>query len=157
MRRSFLIAALAAVAASSAGAQQQTVAGWKVGPIGGGCAMVRPQDKEGGPAVMVQMSEKKESRVVFILPGSKIEPGFTYTGLVGWDDMMFPVHFPAAGDAAAPGLLMEAPDDRLVSAVARNDEVRIAALLMTDALVFPLTGAKEAAAALRTCLGTPKK
>ncbi|WP_423142140.1 hypothetical protein ACOYW6_01890 [Parablastomonas sp. CN1-191] len=150
------IAALAA-AATPASAQQQAVAGWKVGPIGGGCAMLRPLGAESGPAVMIQLSDKQESRVIFVLPGAKVEAGYAYTAIVGWDDKIYPVHMVAAGDPASPGLLLEAPDDRLLKAAANTDTLAVMALGVTETIAFPLTGAKEAAAALRACVATPRK
>lgn len=156
MRNRLLLAIACSLLSSSAWAQAQPE--WQVGPTEGGCAMLRIVDKEGGPAVMVNLSAKGDSQLVLYVPGSGVEAGFIYTGIIDWDDRAFPVHFLSGGEPQMPRILLEAPNDTLVNAVSRNEELYIGIPGVIESMTFPLTGAKSASASLRQCVrdNTPK-
>jgi hypothetical protein len=116
MMKSLVPLALAcSVLASPAAAQEQP--GWQVGPVEGGCSMLRIVEKEGGPAVMVNLSSSGESQLVFYVPGSGVEPGYLYTGVFESNDKAFPVHFLSGGEPGMPGVVLQASDDALLDAV----------------------------------------
>jgi hypothetical protein len=144
------VALACATFASAAFAQTQPQ--WQVAPTDGGCAMLRIVDKDGGPAVMVNLSAKGESQLVLYVPGSGVEAGFIYTGIIDWDDKAFPVHFLSGGEPQMPALLLEAPNDALVNAVSRNEELYIGIPGAIESMTFPLTGAKAASDSLRQCV-----
>ena len=144
------LALACAIFASPAAAQTQPE--WQIGPMEGGCSMLRLVDKDGGPAVMVNLSAKGESQLILYLPGSGVEAGYIYTGVIQWDDKTFPVQFLSGGEPQMPGVALEAPDDTLVRAVSRNEELYIGIPGITDSMTFPLTGAKAASDSLRQCV-----
>lgn len=158
MTRTLLVACAATLCASAAIAQPtgKPEDQWQVSPNEGGCAILRTVSGEGSAAIMVSLNYNDASQVVFFAPGSKIEPGMFYTGMIMWDDKLFPAHFLSGGSPEVPGVALEANDARLVDAIARNEQVSVALPAVTPAMEFPLPGAKEAIANLRKCVAETK-
>jgi len=147
------LAALIAATLASNAVSQDRVAGWQLGKDGDSCAMLRLAGAEGGPAVRLDLAADGKSALTFFVPGSGIAPDYFYAGALAWDDKIWPLHLVSAGAPEMPALLVQAPDDRLVAAVERNDDIAVQVFGVTEPMTFPLTGAKEAIVALRACRG----
>lgn len=150
--------AAATVTATASFAQDTAIpqSDWQLFPITDGCSMVRMVGDDGSPAVQVMLGHNGASTIMFFMPGSKVEPGQFYTGVVTWDDRSFPVQLPSVGSAEMPGVGIQNDDDSLVDAVAVTESILLNVLAVTDAIEFPLPGAKEATANLRKCVAETK-
>ncbi|MGX7925300.1 hypothetical protein ACWPMX_01860 [Tsuneonella sp. HG094] len=155
-----LVTGLLALSATAAVAQATDASAgqWQIAPNDMGCSMLRTVSGEGSAAVMVSLNRNQASQIIFFAPGSKIEPGMFYAGVVMWDETTIPLHFLSGGSPEMPGVAIESNDARLIDVIARNERVGMAVLGVTQTTEFPLSGAKEAVANLRKCVtdNTPK-
>ena len=153
-----LVTGLLALASTAAVAQTAgaSTGQWQVAPNDGGCSMLHTVSGEGSAAIMVSLNRNEASQLVFFAPGSKIEPGMFYAGLVLWDEAMIPIHLISGGSNEMPGVSIESSDARLLDIIARNESVGMAVPGVTDTIEYPLPAAKEAVANLRKCVAETK-